>query len=118
MVATPSEMATPVPDNSHRARSPDIPDLSTVDAKLSHLTTHVQSTTSEYVDTLRTMIATVSSLIDLYDPSGVFIKRKPDHTIDPAQAPEHSRQSEQTSSLFDPSETPGAPPRTGASSLL
>jgi hypothetical protein len=116
MATTPSDMATPVPNDFNRNRSPDIPDLSTVDAKLARLTTHVQTTNSDYMDTLRTMIATVSSLIDFYDPSGVLTKRKSDD-IDRAQGPEPSSQGEQTESLFGHSEAPDAPPRSGITLL-
>jgi hypothetical protein len=113
MAATPSDMATPVPDDSNRARSPDVPDLSTVDAKLSHLATNLETTTSDHMDTLRTMIATLSSLIDFYDPSGVLIKRHSDPPADPAPGHEPSRRSEPTEPLFSHSETPGAPSRSG-----
>ena len=110
MAATPSDMATPVPDDSNRARSPDVPDLSTVDAKLSHLATNIESTTSDHMDTLRTMIATLSSLIDFYDPSGVLIKRHSDPPADHAPGHEPSRRSEP---LFSHSETPRPPSRSG-----
>lgn len=115
-MASPPEMTTPLLNDLNRTRSPDIPDLSTVDAKLSRLTTHVQTTTSDYMDTLRTMIATVSSLIDFYDPSGVLTKRTPD-AIEHAQGTEPSRSGEQTESLFGRSEAPGAPPRSGIALL-
>jgi len=113
MAATPSNMATPVPDDSNRARSPDVPDLSTVDAKLSHLATNLENTTSDHMDTLRTMIATLSSLIDFYDPSGVLIKRHSDPPADRAPEHEPSCRSEPTEPLFSHSETPGASSRSG-----
>ena len=118
MAATPSDMATPVPDDSNRARSPDVPDLSTVDAKLSHLATNLETTTSDYTDALRTMIATLSSLIDFYDPSGVLIKRHSDPPADRAPGHEPSRRSEPTEPLFSHSETPEAPSRSGIPRLF
>lgn len=83
---------------------------------LSYRATNYQHSASDYMDALRTTMATIASVIDFYDPSGVLNSQwnlsVPSEDVDESQTDATSAQ-EHTSSLFSSSEAPTSPPGLG-----
>lgn len=87
--------------------------------RLAESASSYQRATTDYMDTLRNVMDTVASVIDFYDPSGVFTSKRDSNTDanDAGHSPhtELAQPQERTQSLFtqDAGAPPSAPPGLG-----
>lgn len=109
---TPGDESPHIPSQSP---APDpVASLDDLANDASALAAHYQTAASEYANTMQTIMSTLASVLQLYDPSGVLASTfTATQTKAGAPAPPQAQAEEQTQSLFSSSDASNAPPGLG-----